>query len=209
MKATPVQRTIDSPLLPATTHPGTGNYVLPAGFFIVVALLAYLGQAEGCYHHGLFSAGVYEPYVDLRSIPRAGGEVDPVEAGRGVYLAMGCSNCHQPNGSGSTMNNCPPLAKSDWVLAEGAGRLIRMVLHGGQGPIEVNGQVWSGGVMTPMGHLTDEQIAHVLTYVRQSPEWGNNAGPVTVENVAEVRAKTSGRNRPWNPAELMRIPVDQ
>jgi hypothetical protein len=60
-----------------------------------------------------------------------------------------------------------------------------------------------------MGHLTDEQIAHVLTYVRQSPEWGNNAGPVTAENVAEVRAKTSDRNRPWNPAELMRIPLDQ
>jgi mono/diheme cytochrome c family protein len=135
--------------------------------------------------------------------------VDPVEAGRQVYQLMGCSNCHQPSGVGSTMNNCPPLAGSDWVLAEGAGRIIRLVLQGGQGPIEVNGKVWSGGVMTPMGHLTDEQIAHVLTYIRRSPEWGNEASEVTAERVAEVRAKTADRRTPWTPAELMRIPVDE
>src|SRR5690606_26795027 len=123
--------------LPETPSPGVGRYSAPAGFFVAVGLLLYLGQAEGCYNHGLFSAGVYEPYADLRSIPRAGGEVDRVQAGRDVYAAAGCVACHQPNGSGNPANGCPPLAKSDWVLEEGPGRLIRIVLHGSQGPMEV------------------------------------------------------------------------
>lgn len=188
--------------------PRIGTYSAPVAFFILLALLAYLGHAELGYNHGLFSAGVYEPYADLRSIPKAGGEVNPVDAGREVYAQL-CTACHQPNGSGNPANGCPPVAGSDWVLEEGPARLIRIVLHGAKGPIVVNGkEAGSAGGMTPFkDSLTDEQIAHVLTYIRQAPEWKNTAGPVTAEMVTAVREKTSSRNAQWTAPELLKIPT--
>jgi mono/diheme cytochrome c family protein len=188
--------------------PAVGRYSAPVGFFLALAFLLYLAQSEGCYHHGLFSAGVYEPYADLRMIPKYGGEVDRVEAGREVYVAAGCVACHQPNGFGNPANQCPPLAKSDWVLSEGPGRLIRIVLHGARGEMVVNGETWNSATgMTPFGPvLSDEQIANVLSYVRRSPEWGNNAGEVTPEQVAEIRQASQSRSAPWTAAELLNIP---
>lgn len=192
---------------PDAVIPKVGSYTLPAGFFIALGILAYVGTAELGYNHGLFSAGVYEPYADLRSIPKAGGEVDRVEAGRGVYALAGCVACHQPNGTGNPANGCPPLAKSDWVLADGPARLIRIVLHGAVGPITVNGQPWNGN-MTPFGpNLTDDQIANVLTFIRQAPEWGNSASEVTPEMVKAVRESTASRTAQWTEAELLKIPT--
>ena len=53
--------------------------------------------------------------------------------------------------------------------------------------------------------LNDEQIAAVLTYVRNS--WGNQAAPVTVEQVAAARAKFADVNAPAGVkrAEIMNI----
>jgi nitrite reductase (NO-forming) len=48
----------------------------------------------------------------------------------------------------------------------------------------VNGQTYDG-VMPPQVMLNDEQIAYVLTFVRNS--WGNTGDAVTVEEVQRVR----------------------
>jgi mono/diheme cytochrome c family protein len=56
------------------------------------------------------------------------------------------------------------------------------------------------GVMPAHGFLGDEAIAAILTYIRQS--WGNDAPPIDEEEVAEVRAATSGREREWTRDEL-------
>jgi mono/diheme cytochrome c family protein len=66
-------------------------------------------------------------------------------------------------------------------------RSIETVVNGLHGPIEVNGQQYNG-TMPPMGHLKDEEIAEILSYVRSS--WGNAAHPVSAGEVAAVRAKT-------------------
>jgi mono/diheme cytochrome c family protein len=204
-KATMASTAMTSPYPMMAATPGVGRYSVPSFFFIILAILAYLGPAELGYHHGLFSAGVYEPYLDLRSIPRAAGDVNRVDSGRELYASRGCAACHQPNGSGNPANGCPPLAKADWVLEEGPGRLIRLVLNGAQGPMTVNGQTWNG-VMPPWKDvLSDEEIANILSYVRASPEWGNNAAEVTPEQVAAVREKTASRSTPWTPDELMKI----
>jgi len=68
------------------------------------------------------------------------------------------------------------------------GRVIETVLNGLTGPLEVNGQRYNG-TMPSMGHLMDEDIADVLTYIRSA--WGNTGVPVTTADVAAVRAKTS------------------
>jgi mono/diheme cytochrome c family protein len=63
-------------------------------------------------------------------------------------------------------------------------RSIGVVLRGLSGPITVNGQRYNG-VMPPQVTLDDEQIANVLTFVRNS--WGNTGELVTAEDVRAVR----------------------
>ena len=97
-----------------------------------------------------------------------------------------CMGCHQAEGQGIP-GTFPPLAQSEYALAD-AVRPIEIVVNGLQGRIEVNGQQFNG-IMPPMGHLKDEEIADILSYVRSA--WGNAATPVSAAEVAAVRAKTS------------------
>ncbi len=113
---------------------------------------------------------------------------------------MTCIACHQANGLG-VPGQYPPLAASEWVTGN-EDRVIRIVLHGLNGPITVEGKEYNN-VMAPLGSLKDDQIANVISYVRAS--WGNTASEVTPEAVARVRAETAGRNTYWTAAELLKI----
>ncbi|MGB3584968.1 MAG: cytochrome c [Tunicatimonas sp.] len=94
-----------------------------------------------------------------------------------------CIACHQTNGQG-VPGAFPTLVQTEWVNGDDT-RLISVVLNGLQGEITVNGETYNG-VMTPHAFLTDEEVAGVLTYVRQS--FGNDSEPISIEQVAEVRA---------------------
>ena len=112
-----------------------------------------------------------------------------------------CIACHQANGLG-VPGQYPPLVASEWVTGS-EERLVRIVLHGLNGPITVEGKEYNN-VMAPLGGaLKDEQIANVLSYVRAS--WGNTASEVSPETVGKVRADTAGRNTFWTAAELLKI----
>jgi mono/diheme cytochrome c family protein len=113
---------------------------------------------------------------------------------------MTCIACHQANGLG-VPGQYPPLVASEWVTGN-EDRVIRIVLHGLNGPITVEGKEYNN-VMAPLGSLKDDQIANVISYVRAS--WGNTASEVTPEAVARVRAETAGRNTYWTAAELLKI----
>ena len=65
-------------------------------------------------------------------------------------------------------------------------RAIRGIIKGQSGEMTVNRQKYNG-VMPPV-LLTDEQIAHVLTFVRSA--WGNTGDIVTVEEVQKVHAES-------------------
>ena len=136
--------------------------------------------------------------------PVAGGPavpvVTPAMLGKRVFTNI-CMTCHQQNGQGQA-GVYPPLAGSEW--AQGSEeRIIRIVLQGLSGPITVEGKEYNNA-MTPLGSvLKDEQIANVLSYVRQ--EWGNSAPEVKAETVARVRAETASRTQPWTAAELQKI----
>ena len=136
-----------------------------------------------------------EPAISTTSVPQ--WLQDQIDAGKEVYMkaAAGggmCFSCHQPNGQGLA-GQFPPLAGSDWVLGD-KNRLIKISMYGLMGEIEVNGIKYNN-VMAPPGippgSLTDEQIANVLTYIRN--DWGNSASAVSVDEVATVRASLSGR----------------
>ncbi len=58
--------------------------------------------------------------------------------------------------------------------------------------------------MTPFGGmLNDEQVASVLTYVRNS--FGNEASPVTPEQVEAVRTATADQKGYYSPAQLLEM----
>lgn len=99
--------------------------------------------------------------------------------GKKVYSAV-CIACHQATGAG-VATLFPPLAKSDYLMADKT-RSIRIVLKGQSGPITVNGKTYNQ-VMPPQT-LKPEQVADVLTYVRNS--FGNTGEPVTVAEVEAV-----------------------
>jgi mono/diheme cytochrome c family protein len=127
------------------------------------------------------------------------------EEGKTLFTTI-CAVCHQPTGLGLP-NMFPPLAGSDWVTAPGPERLIRIVLHGFQGPIKVNGTPFTtpAPMMPPQGALPDHQIAAVLTYARNA--FGNKAGAVTVEQVKAVRAAEKERAAMWDEPSLLQVPL--
>ena len=126
--------------------------------------------------------------------------VIPIGADGARIFAITCAACHLANGLG-TEGKVPPLAGSEWVTGN-EGWLIRIVLHGLVGDVEVQGEVFNGAMPTWGGAFSDVQIASVLTFVRRS--WGNRAPPVTAEIVARIRATTISRKSPWTVRELLR-----
>ena len=106
-----------------------------------------------------------------------------VARGKPIYIAN-CLACHQADGSGVPRMN-PPLIKTKWVLGE-KKRLISVVLKGLNDPIEIEDEEYHNP-MPPQPQLTDQQIADVLTFVRNS--FGNKASAVTVGEVKGVRGK--------------------
>ncbi len=108
-------------------------------------------------------------------------EKEVVAAGEKIYVRH-CATCHQGNGLGDSQR-FPPLAASEWVLGD-SKKLIKVVLNGLEGPIEVKGQPYNN-VMPQHSFLRDEDVARVLTYIRQS--FGNKASTIQPEEVAKVR----------------------
>ncbi|HEV7993446.1 MAG TPA: cytochrome c [Gemmatimonadaceae bacterium] len=117
--------------------------------------------------------------------------------GKQVY-ATTCAACHQATALG-VEGTYPPLAGSEWVTGDEA-KLVRIVLNGLTGPVEVAGETYSGAMPPWGGVLKDADIAAVTTYLRSS--FGNKAAPVTEATVASIRAATKARTAPWTAAEL-------
>lgn len=108
-----------------------------------------------------------------------------MERGQKVYDTY-CLGCHQADGSGVPRLN-PPLAKVNYVTGD-KKQLIKVVLAGLDTEIEINGEVYNN-VMAPHDFLKDQEIADVLTYIRNS--FGNKAAAITPADVKNVRAALS------------------
>lgn len=107
-----------------------------------------------------------------------------VNRGKTIYLER-CLACHQVDGGGVPHLN-PPLDGASGVLGKDKARLIRIVLKGLDERVELDGEYYSNN-MAAHADLSNQQIADVLTYVRNS--WSNKAGAVIAAEVKMVRAK--------------------
>lgn len=106
-----------------------------------------------------------------------------IARGKEIYLTQ-CLACHQVDGGGVPHLN-PPLDGSANVKGKDKTKLILTVLNGLKG-VEIEDETYSA-IMVPHKELSDQQIADVLTYVRNS--WTNKASHVTADEVKAVRAK--------------------
>jgi len=120
--------------------------------------------------------------VDAATTSSAPADPAQVEAGKATYMI--CAACHGQNGEGTAAG--PPLAGSEWVTGP-VSNLVMIQMRGLQGPITVAGKEYAfPGGMVPLG-LPDQQIADVLTYIRNS--FGNKASAVKVEQVTPLRGE--------------------
>ena len=121
--------------------------------------------------------------------------------GRQHYLTN-CAGCHGSDGDG-LKRFAPTLINSDWVLGD-EKRLSLILLHGIEGPINVNGKLYDVPEILPVmpahSTMSDGAISAILTYIRN--EWGNQASAISGRTVATTRHTSQGRVTPWTANEL-------
>jgi mono/diheme cytochrome c family protein len=110
-------------------------------------------------------------------------EPPPAPVDGAESYARNCAACHQDDGQGVD-GAFPPLVGETWVTGD-PERPVGVVLNGLYGPIDVEGVAYDGA-MAPFDHLSDAEIAAVVSHIRSS--FGNDAEPVSAAFVAEVRA---------------------
>ena len=107
-------------------------------------------------------------------------ELESNELGQNLYNKH-CVSCHQIDGQGAS-GRFPSLS-SEWVNGD-KKELIKIILQGIEGDIEVNGEIYNG-IMPQYSFLTDDQIADLLTYIRKS--FGNNSSSISMDEVEMIR----------------------
>ena len=197
---------VHSILLREKAEPAEGFSPMPLFLLGFISALIFGVSVYIVHYRGDFDPLVYDHRYDASQQVTDG----PVELTEAQILARGrtayqtCVACHQANGQG-VPGVYPPLAGSEWVTGS-EERLIRVLLHGLTGPIQVKGNTYNQ-LMPAFGRVpgggynwNSERIAHVLSYIRH--EWGNDASFITTEQVDTVFRAEAGRSRPWTQDEL-------
>ncbi len=193
-------------------EPGYGglNKALPGWLISLFCVLlfwsgTYLGAFSGSFSNDVFNDEGGGPVAGKGG---KGGdapvvEKTPVELGKIVFTGN-CQSCHQSSGLG-VAGQYPPLAKSEWVVGS-ERRLGMILLHGLQGPLNVEGAVYNGQMPAWAASLSDKKIANVLTYIRQ--EWGNKGAPVEEAGIKALRAELAAQSDAYREADLLKVPAD-
>jgi mono/diheme cytochrome c family protein len=192
-------------------EPGVGREPLSIWLIAVYGLAVFFGGAYLGRYSGNFSGDALDPYGgEPQAMKKVGGpqgaqqaaELSPRDRGKKIFAAN-CQTCHQANGLG-VPGQYPPLAGSEFTIG-GSRRPAMIVLKGLQGPVKVKGQQYGAAMMQPWEKtLTDQKIADVLTYERS--EWGNNASPVTAEQIAALRKELAGRGESFVEHDILAVP---
>lgn len=177
-----------------------GYAAFPLVLLSIVCTLVFFGSLYLAHYSAHFDPSIFNEHQKPAKGPVEVAAVPPAMLGKRVFSNT-CIACHMVDGKG-VPGAFPPLAGSEWVNGS-EERIIRIVLHGLNGKITVSGHEFNNAMASLGGSLKDDQIANVLTYVRQ--EWGNNAPAVSAETVAKIRSENASRTAPWTADELLKI----
>lgn len=176
-------------------EPEERNRGLPRPYLVLMIVLVLWGvyyiltQSDDGYF------GDQRSEAALRPAPKKVGGVD----GGQIYGAK-CVACHQATGTG-VAGVFPPLAGSEWVNGD-ANTLVKLVLLGVSGEIEVKGQKYNGQMPPFKDQLSDAELAAVLSHIRS--QWGNSAAPVDAAAVKQARDAAGTRADPWKGGEELK-----
>lgn len=192
---------------PAHEHrqPDEAGQPIPLWLMTCFFAVVFWGGSYLFYYSGGFRADVFDENQVVWGPVKAAGpakSLDPVASGQRVFTAR-CAACHQTTGLGQP-GQYPPQVGSEWVLGP-AHRVAAIVLHGLDGPINVKGTLYNNSMPAWKDVLSDQQIAAVLTYIRQA--WGNRAPPVSAAEVSVTRSNLTHRLQPWTEKELLALPA--
>jgi len=134
----------------------------------------------------------------MRSVMVGGGDAN--SKGQAIFQKI-CAACHQQDGAGKE-GVAPPLAGSEWINAPGGERLVRIVLNGLSGPVQVQGKTWNLAMPPLRENLDDEQIATVLNYIRS--QWGGEDA-VSIKPDVAATARLHAHPQTQTADELLRI----
>jgi mono/diheme cytochrome c family protein len=132
----------------------------------------------------------------LKSLPGGSANATPLaqsdarmQAGQAIFRDT-CSACHGLDGKG-VANLFPALASAPSVRSSDPASAIRVVLRGARSV--ATKQEPTAPAMPSFGwQLKDDQIAAVLTYIRNS--WGSAAAPVAPADAGKWRSKLANRS---------------
>jgi len=131
----------------------------------------------------------------LQSLPATREAREPAPAADAGVMKLGqalygqhCKDCHGADGRGASAGGAPaypPLAGNRALTMDSPVNAIRIVLNGGFPPATAgNPRPYGMPPFSPV--LSDNEVAAVVTYVRQS--WGNGAPAVSAPDVNRYRA---------------------
>ncbi len=183
-------------------EPAEGCESVPLWLVALIMGLVFWAGLYLAFYSGGFRADAFVPRRGMNLAAPESNE--PAALGKKIYT-QNCVLCHQANGEGIP-NIYPPLAASEWVLAQdwrGDNHLTKILLNGMQGPMQVRGSTFNGA-MPGWRFLRDTELAAVLTYIRS--QWGNSAPPIDARYVQQIRARTGGRGPAWSQNELRAVP---
>ncbi|WP_058911307.1 cytochrome c [Entomohabitans teleogrylli] len=142
--------------------------------------------------HAWSDADLQAVAVYLKSLGKTEGKgPEPLPAdnpqmvtGKAIYFDR-CSACHTSSGKGEK-NIFPQLASSPLINAREPVSLMRVVLAGSRG-VDTDSRPTAPAMPSFAATMTDQQIADVLTYIRNS--WDNAAPAVSASDVQAMREK--------------------
>lgn len=178
--------------------PEEGNERGPIWMYVVIICTL----AFGFFYMGRYLGEVSDRAHVLYIQPEAAGEeeeveFDPIAEGQQVYTRV-CQACHQANGQG-VEGVFPTLAGAEWVVDE-PDNVVKIVLNGLQGEL-VRDDATYDGVMPAFDNLSDQEIAAVISYIRN--DFGNDASEYPEERVTQIRELTSDISGAYNEAQVL------
>ena len=152
---------------------------------VIFDSLQYLTESDvramAVYLKSLVPRGAAELPTQLKLTEQQGREL--YERGSKLYERW-CVDCHRSDGAGIPPAY-PPLAGNQSITMESAVNPVRVVMFGGFPPVTAKNPRPFG--MPPFAQsMNDDEIAAVVTYIRQS--WGNRSLAVSATDVGRYRS---------------------
>lgn len=179
--------------------PEEGNETGPWWLYAIILVTFAFGFFYIGFYFGEFTYQPHQLYISQaeNEAPAEEAELSQMELGENIYGRV-CSTCHQSNGEGVD-GAFPTLVGTDYVTGN-VGRFAGIIVHGLYGEMEVNSDTYNGNMPAWGEEISDEEVAAVMTYVRNS--FGNNSSDVPVDSIKSYRETYGDRTSQWEVGEL-------